>query len=66
MTDLLFFSLYLKMEFQEGVTFEEWFYNGILTNSNFILIVRLAHCPLSVPTEAVCSRFDIFSQEPRT
>lgn len=36
------------MEFQEGVTFEEWFYNGILTNSSFILIIRLAHCSLSV------------------
>lgn len=47
MTDLLFF-LYLQMEFQEGVTFEEWFYNGILTNSNFILIIKLAHCSLSV------------------
>lgn len=36
------------MEFQEGVTFEEWFYNSILTNSSFILIIRLAHCSLSV------------------
>lgn len=28
------------MEFQEGVTFVRWFYNGIPTNRNFILTVQ--------------------------
>lgn len=31
------------MKFQEGVTFVEWFYNGVLTNRNLIPIIRLAH-----------------------